>query len=70
MTVTEIVQQHGAARVCLFLAAVATWLALALVKFPFVFLSRVLTAAQAGLDARVTATVSAPHSHSRRSTNV
>jgi len=56
----DIVQQHGPWRLAAFLAAVALFLVLHLIRLPFVWIERGLAAVQRGLDARITTAMTPP----------
>ncbi len=67
MTLADIAQQYGPWRLAGFAACLLTWLLLALLRAPFVFIARVLAAAQHGIDARMTARIAdAPAASSAR----
>ncbi|EHR48925.1 hypothetical protein SacmaDRAFT_0625 [Saccharomonospora marina XMU15] len=54
VTVFDIVQQHGPWRVAGFVAALALFLLLHLLRWPLALGARLLLAAQSGLDQRIT----------------
>ncbi|OQO91966.1 hypothetical protein B1813_06695 [Saccharomonospora piscinae] len=54
MSVFDIVQQHGPWKLAGFVAALGVFLLLHLIRWPLALAARLLHAAQAGLDARIT----------------
>jgi hypothetical protein len=54
MSVFDVLERHGPWRLAAFALSVLLFLALGLIRWPFVLLARILLGLQSGLDARIT----------------
>ncbi len=69
MTLTDIARRFGTWALAGFAVCLVTWLLLAALRCPFVFVARLLAAAQGGIDARLTTTLATPTDTSSRRTH-
>lgn len=63
VSVFDVLEQHGATKLVAFVAAVALFLLLHLIRLPFRAIERGLRALQRGLDARIATHVTVPTGH-------
>ncbi|GAA1986475.1 hypothetical protein [Amycolatopsis minnesotensis] len=60
MSVFEVAERHGPWRLAGFACAVLLFLALGLLRWPFLLVARILRGLQVGLDQRITASFPGP----------